>query len=211
MSRDFVEAPLAEDLAHRIRRDRHILTTSNPGLGVLTEAGTLHLLEQTAQATAGPRRRTATEHLPEHAAEAAATGLRPAPPTCEHREHYGQERHHDVRPAAGRGRGLGGTLTPLLTKAPTQCTAEQIVEKSHDLVPPRAKRPTCDRISGPSRVERGRLLPAYALDAGLEHTASGDRGKGGLGYGLPMNRRLARESAKIQSPRLMRRDQRPLT
>src|SRR5215472_13891800 len=45
--------------------------------------------------------------------------------------------------------------------------------------PPRAKRPTCDRISGPSRVERGRLLPAYALDAGLEHTASGDRGKGG--------------------------------
>src|SRR5215813_9147631 len=62
--------------------------------------------------------------------------------------------------------------------------------------PPRAKRPTCDRISGPSRVERGRLLPAYALDAGLEHTASGDRGKGGLGYGLPMNRRLARESAK---------------
>src|SRR5262245_6550590 len=183
ISRDFVEAPLAEDLAHRIRRDRHVLTTSNPGLGVVSEAGPLHLLEQTAQATAGPRRCPATEHLPEDAAEAAATGLRPAPPACEHREHHRQERHHDVGPAAaGCGRALGGTPTPLLTKAPTQRTAEQIVEKSHDLVPPRGSAPNLRHALGSlaSRV-RGGPFPAYALDAGLEHTASGDRDKGAPG------------------------------
>ena len=128
VSRDFVEAPLAEDLADRIGRNRHVLTSPYPGLRMVAEAGALHLFEQTAQTTASPRWRTAAEHLPKDVAEATASWHGSATPTCEHREHHRQERRHDVRRAtARRGRPLGGTLTPLLTKAPTQRTTEQFV------------------------------------------------------------------------------------
>src|SRR5262249_8671515 len=120
-------------------RNRRFRTPPAPGLRVVAEAGALHLLEQTAQATASPRWRTAAEHLPKDIAKATASWHRSATPTCEHREHHRQERRHDVSPpTAGRGRALAGTFTPLLTKASTQRTAEQIVEKSHDLVPPEA-------------------------------------------------------------------------
>src|SRR5215467_2998382 len=72
VSRDLVEAPLAEDLADRIGRNRHVLTSPDPGLRMVAEAGALHLLEQTAQATASPRWRTAPEHPPEDVTEATA-------------------------------------------------------------------------------------------------------------------------------------------
>src|SRR5215475_1446681 len=97
VSRDFVEAALTEDLADRIGRNRHVLPRPDPGLRMLAEAGALHLLEQTAQATASSRWRTAAEHLPEDVPETTASGHRPATPTGEHREHHGQERRHDVR------------------------------------------------------------------------------------------------------------------
>src|SRR5215468_12736637 len=108
VSRDFVEAPLAEDLADRIGRNRHVLTSPDPGLRMVAEAGALHLLEQTAQATASPRWRTAGgEHLPKDIAKATASWHRSATSTCEHREHHRQERRHDVGPAtAGRRRAL---------------------------------------------------------------------------------------------------------
>ena len=95
---------------------------------MVAQAGALHLLEQTAQTTASPRWRTAAKHLPKDIAKAPASWHRSATPTCEHREHHRQERRHDARRAtARRGRPLGGTLTPLLTKAPTQRTTEQFV------------------------------------------------------------------------------------
>src|SRR5262249_18775116 len=108
------------------------------------------------QATASSRWRTAAEHLPEDVPEATASGHRPATPICEHREHHRQGCRHDVRLAtAGCGRALARTLTPLLTKAPTQSTAEQIVEKSPAPAPLEANRPTYGMSSRPSRIERG--------------------------------------------------------
>src|SRR5262249_62350605 len=119
-------------------RNRRFRTPPAPGLRVVAEPGASHLPEQPPQPTASPRWRTAAEHLPKDIAKATASWHRSATPTCEHREHHRQERRHDVGPAtAGRSRALSGTLTLLLTKAPTQRTTEQFVEKSHDLVPPR--------------------------------------------------------------------------
>src|SRR5262249_25171582 len=92
VSRDLVEAPLAEDLADRIGRNRLVLTSPAPGRRMVAEAGALHLLEQTAQATASPRWRTAAEHLPKDIAKATASWHRSATPTCEHLEHHRQER-----------------------------------------------------------------------------------------------------------------------
>jgi hypothetical protein len=113
---------------------------------LVPEARALHLLEQPAQAAAGPIAAPAPDRVPPppstwpRIAEATATasGPRPASAIREHREHHGQQRHHDVGPAAaGRGRTLSRTPPSLLLSgAPAQHTAEQFVAKSYDVALP---------------------------------------------------------------------------
>src|SRR5215831_7762308 len=60
LPRDLLEAVVPEDLRHRVRRDRLVLATAHPGVGLLGEAGPLHLLEEAAEPAAEPARRAST-------------------------------------------------------------------------------------------------------------------------------------------------------
>src|SRR5262249_42931819 len=66
LPRDLIEAVVPEDLRHRVRRDRLVLATAHPGVGLLREACPLQLLEESTKAAepARPASTAASDHLP---------------------------------------------------------------------------------------------------------------------------------------------------